>query len=813
MFDSNLFMLLCLILSACFCCAPAMAINGFVDGLFDEEPPKRGGRKPSPRRGLPDDKSLHELARTYLERQHILWPELSHCGVLPPISDEAVNSLASSFKRHFLDKGWRPVSQGLATSHQLKLGAAYLRFSSDNSNPRSLNQQLVNCLDRARQDGVFVPWDCVCADAAVSGTIIQRRGYQMAKTLIASKLMLVEILYIDELGRAGRYAIEALRLGQLIDSLKKRLVGATDGFDTSTPYAKMMLHIFAMLHEWFVDQLREKVNRGMDDAFERGVDIAGAAFGYEMEVVVDAEGKPVLKQNGKPKRKRVKNDSEIPHVLEAFIAFAEEMKSPQSIGTDWNDRKVGGRQSWAPNTMTELLERETYAGFEYRNKTRQFRDPETGKHIVIKRPKSEWKRREVPHLQIVPLELWEKAQKRLAECRAAWANTHPNGGRSTPYPKTLVRPICWSCGKELVIGHSGQSPSFCCLNGRNHSNGCKFRGYKMASIVESAILDTVMDRILTPEFAQQLLTSANNKLAEIARLPKQDPKPIRAEIKKLQSRRAKLAAIIEEAGATSVKALVRRLQECERRLAARRNELKAVAAIGAAPLEPLQLAEIQTALNELRELLNADKAIAAPVLRMLTGPIVVEQLESENKKRPTWLAKFELNAVPVMVELTRIKQNPMARCLDLLTSFGWTLSIPVQIPLVRRTRYEQLGPKIKRQVEAGLSIDEAAEQHGLSKDLASRILEYALTGKRPDWHQHSLRPRHDVSPESKRPKYVLFAKLVAKLHEVDGIPLSRIPAVIKARYDQAISESTVTAAYKYAQTVAKYGGDLPDIPE
>src|SRR3954451_12830505 len=108
MVESNWFTFLCLVFSFVVCCTPAMAINGFVDGLFDAEPPKRGGRKPSPRRGLPDDKSLHELASTYLEAQHAHWPNFAKAGVLPPISDEAIDSLASSFKRHFLDCNWRP---------------------------------------------------------------------------------------------------------------------------------------------------------------------------------------------------------------------------------------------------------------------------------------------------------------------------------------------------------------------------------------------------------------------------------------------------------------------------------------------------------------------------------------------------------------------------------------------------------------------------------------------------------------------------------------------------------------------------------
>ena len=29
----------------------------------------------------------------------------------------------------------------------------------------------------------------------------------------------------------------------------------------------MMLHVFAMVQQWFIDQLREKVLRGMSDGF------------------------------------------------------------------------------------------------------------------------------------------------------------------------------------------------------------------------------------------------------------------------------------------------------------------------------------------------------------------------------------------------------------------------------------------------------------------------------------------------------------------------------------------------------------------
>ena len=114
-----------------------------------------------------------------------------------------------------------------------------------------------------------------------------------------------------------------------------------------------------------------------------------------------------------------------------------------------------------------------------------------------------------------------------------------------------------------------------------------------------------------------------------------------------------MARIIDDAGKKTVKALVIRLQECERRLVELRRELVETRSRSSLPAEPLQLADIEAVLGDLRELLRAETPVVAPVLRMLTGPIVVEQVPSEGKKRPIWLAKFELNAVPVLVEILK----------------------------------------------------------------------------------------------------------------------------------------------------------------
>jgi site-specific DNA recombinase len=620
---------------------------------------------PSPRRGLPDDKTLYDLARTYLESQHRLWPELARDGILPSLTDETLAFLARTFRDHFLDQRWQPSRTSIAAAG-LNLGAAYLRFSSDQSNPRSLAQQLVNCLERAKQDGVFVPWTFVCADAAVTGTTANRRGYQMAKTIVLTTEINVRTLFIDELGRAARYAIEALRLGHQINSLRKRLVGASDGFDTDSPHHKLMLHIYAMLHEFYVDQLSQKVIRGMDDAYDLGGDMGRCAFGYRMENVLDANGHPVLKANGKPRRIRVICEPHAEFVRAAFHLFVVKLWSPNQIAEHFNDHNVGGRNTWAYGPVAGMLEREVYDGFEFRNKTKQIRDPETGKVTIKKRPESEWRRRDVPHLRIVEHELWIKAQIRLKECRDIFAGKRPNGmGRGAAYPTTLVRPICWSCGADLVLGHSGKNPSFCCRNGRNHSHDCKFRGYKMVSIVETTVLECIQERIVDADFLHRLVASANAYVKENACLPKEYPSPLQHRLKVLKRLRKRLADIIEDPRRKRVDALVDRLEVCEEQISEVRKRLKDVQLQNEPLPQELTLADVSSEMSGLRNLLNADKATAARVLRELTGPIVVEQIPNKGRKKPVWLAKFSINTVPVLAELAKQKKSPTAPFLDL----------------------------------------------------------------------------------------------------------------------------------------------------
>ena len=169
--------------------------NGSVDARSNPAVPSTGGRsrdKDREERGLPPRDSLRSLARTYLETQARLWPELAGTPAVPAIKDAVVEAMADDFERRFRSQAVDVFDPAGLRRVWIDIGLGYVRFSDEGSNPRSLDQQLNNVLQRARRDGVFIPWHYVCADYAVSGTLACRRGYSVAKTLVERRAELKE---------------------------------------------------------------------------------------------------------------------------------------------------------------------------------------------------------------------------------------------------------------------------------------------------------------------------------------------------------------------------------------------------------------------------------------------------------------------------------------------------------------------------------------------------------------------------------------------------------------------------------------------
>ncbi|MFM7245313.1 MAG: recombinase family protein, partial [Planctomycetaceae bacterium] len=270
--------------------------NPKLSGSSGDVPrPHRRGRVQSTDFGMPERPGLLDLARTYLTNQARLWPELAGTAAVPAADSATIEAMADDFERRFRQQQAEAFDPGFAPRVWTDLGVAYLRFSDENSNPRSLDQQLLNVLNRARKDGVFVPWHYVLADAAVSGTLACRRGYTVAKSIVERRDEFgVSWFLIDELSRMSRNTIESLQHGELAESTGVRVVGSSDGYDSANPQSSLLLPVIGSMNQAFITQLQSKVRRGMDDAFRRGDNIHPPGVGYRMVDVRDASGNLVI---------------------------------------------------------------------------------------------------------------------------------------------------------------------------------------------------------------------------------------------------------------------------------------------------------------------------------------------------------------------------------------------------------------------------------------------------------------------------------------------------------------------------------------
>jgi site-specific DNA recombinase len=618
------------------------------------------GRVRSADFGLPERSGLLDLARTYLETQARLWPDLVGTAAVPAADAATIAILADDFERRFRAQAADIFQPGSVPRVWTDIGLAYLRFSDENSNPRSLDQQLLNVLNRARRDGVFVPWQYVLADAAVSGTLACRRGYTLAKALVEQRTESgVTWFLIDDLSRMSRNTIESLRLGELATETGVRVIGASDGFDSANPQSSLLLPVLGSMNEAFVTQLKAKVKRGMDDAFRRGDNIQPPGVGYRMVAVTYPDGSPVITHKGTIEKRAEVNPEAAAWIVRGAELIARDGKSPIDIARLFNEHLVGGRQTWSDNMIRKLYSRERLVGREVFRTTRQEKNRQTGKVRYVKLPQDQWLVRESPHLRILSDELSQAVRDKLHLAAQSFGRSAKDRKtkvyRADLYPKVLIRPICGGCGQPMILGRSvGKYQSFCCHNALHGIKGCTNRGYKSARIIDDAVLGAVMATLFTDGFIADLTADVNKRLAWIARQPIPSTKKLEQEIANQDRQLKRLTDRLAKLDDTHLDAVLATAEEMGRQLAAKRERLKELQRASRRPnVKSIKEKDIVAALGKLRDLLQGDVGVAAQVLKALVGDVVIETRQVEKQEKPQMVARLTINAVPALAVLDR----------------------------------------------------------------------------------------------------------------------------------------------------------------
>jgi hypothetical protein len=488
--------------------------------------------------------------------------------------------------------------------------------------------------------------------------------------------------------------------------------------------------------------------------------------------------------------------------------IAYEGKSALDVARLFNEHKVGGKATWSDGRIRKHYARERLVGKEVLRKTKQVIDKQTGKVKVIKRPETEWLTRDVPHLRILSDELAEAVKQKLGLGAESFGRKAKDRKKKVHrvdlYPKVLIRPICGGCGTPMILGRStGKYQSFFCFNANHGIKGCKSRGYKSARIVEDAVLGAVMANLFTERFVADLTADVNDRLAVIASRPLPSTEKLEQEIANEERRLKRLSDSLAKVDADHFDAILEKAAEMGSQLKSKRERLKELQRARHRPaVTSVHAEDLVAALGQLRDLLKGDIGVAAQVLKALVGDVVIEARKVEGKKRPEMVARFTIDAIPAMAELSRRNSisgdDPTVDIWDFLNNDRWTMpktgkshAVAVTAPLRRTPKYELILPQIAEMADAGSGIDLISRALGVSADVVRDALHLHRTGERPPARIDGRRQRKRAAGPAPVPKYQHLAPEVDRRRKA-GEGFDRLARELK------VGRGTVVRAYDYA---------------
>lgn len=169
--------------------------------------------------------------------------------------------------------------------------AIYTRVSSvEQLEGYSLEAQETACERLAQERG----WEITAryTDPGASARTVDRPGFQqMLEDALSGRF---DVIIVHKLDRFSRSVTDVLLALQELEKRGIALVSATEQFDFSTPTGRAFLTLLATFAQWYLDNLREEVRKGLQTRAESGMWVGEVPFGYRAHFKKDGgDGIPI----------------------------------------------------------------------------------------------------------------------------------------------------------------------------------------------------------------------------------------------------------------------------------------------------------------------------------------------------------------------------------------------------------------------------------------------------------------------------------------------------------------------------------------
>lgn len=499
----------------------------------------------------------------------------------------------------------------------------YARYSTLLQDSRSIDDQERRCRAYAAAHGMTVV--DVYSDAAESGSHIERAGMQ--RLLAAARRREFRGVLVDDLSRLSRDLGNTWNVvfGDLADR-DISVVDVTSGMISTDPNARITFAALGMVNDQFLQSVRKQTHRGLEGRALAGFWAGGRCYGY---TTVEEESPPDAEH---PRKRPVVEETQAAVVRRVFRLFANG-EALKKIAATLNEEGLsapndGGRgnkigRGWGHTTIRAMLLNERYIGRFLWNQHKWLHASGKKNRRRVKRPESEWIRREYPELAIVDADLWEAVQARFRRYtkggrgRPAGTCTH-----RTPLVSGLMR--CGTCGGSMTILTRKQKAGvsyaqFGCV--AHYSRGasvCPNNLTVSERKVMAALMGALRDTLGHPDVIARFVDQAQRRIAAQAKNTHADD-DIDRRVREAERRIANLTDTLAKLGWSD--AIAAKLKEEEGTLARLKGERGKVARTDDRPLpHPTRIA---ADFKSLTGILAADPVRGRELLSRFVAPLVM----------------------------------------------------------------------------------------------------------------------------------------------------------------------------------------------
>ena len=276
--------------------------------------------------------------------------------------------------------------------NELKIGAAYIRVSSDDQTEYSPESQRKVIREYAKRQGYIIPEEYVFEDEGISGKSASRRpGFRlMIAQAKEGKTPPFSAIFVWKYSRFARNQEEAITYKGLLHRRGVDVISISEP-STDDPFSSLIERIIEWMDEYYLINLATEVRRGMKEKATRGEAMGTAPFGYTCK-----------------SKTFVPNDdaATVRYIFERYAGGAGIRELARELG----DKGIRTRRGNLPDNrwVSYILSNPTYIGkirWSTEGHANYDRADYNGDHVLLVDGK---------HPPIIDGDLWQRVQDRLA---------------------------------------------------------------------------------------------------------------------------------------------------------------------------------------------------------------------------------------------------------------------------------------------------------------------------------------------------------------------------------------------------------------